>query len=126
MEFTPVILAHIATATGALVLGGIALGMRKGTRLHRLLGYSWVTLMMSTAIISFGIRTAGHLSPIHLLSVLTLIAVPAAIFAAIRGKIAMHRRGMTAAYVSLVVAGALTLLPMRQLGRIVWSGVGLI
>lgn len=125
MAFTPVIVAHIATAGAALVLGGIALASPKGTLRHKILGRLWVGLMLATALISFGIQTRGHFSAIHILSVITLIGVSAAVFAAARGRIRQHRRGMLATYISLVIAGAFTLLPGRLLGQLVWTTVGL-
>lgn len=126
MEFTPLILAHIGTAAGALVFGGITLGLRKGTSTHRLFGRLWVVLMTSTALISFGIRSSGHFSAIHLLSVTALVGLAAAIYAVMRGNIKAHRRGMTSTYISLVVAGAFTLLPGRRLGDLLWNTVSLI
>ncbi|HVL76001.1 MAG TPA: DUF2306 domain-containing protein [Noviherbaspirillum sp.] len=125
MEFSPVILAHIYTALGAVVFGGATLALRKGTRLHRVLGRIWVGLMVSTALISFGIKTSGHFSAIHILSVVTLAGVSAAVFAAARGRIRAHRAGMTATYAGLVIAGAFTLLPGRLLGDLVWGALGI-
>lgn len=126
MEFTPLILTHIVTAVGALVFGGITLGLRKGTPTHRLFGRLWVVLMVATALVSFGIRSSGHFSWIHLLSVGTLIGLGASIYAVIRGNINAHRRGMVSTYTSLAIAGAFTLIPGRRLGDLLWNAVGLI
>ena len=126
MEFTPVILIHVVAAGGAIVLGGIALLLRKGTPAHRLLGRAWVALMLIAALLSFGIRTSGHFSWIHLLSVATLLGLGASLYAAVRGRISQHRRGMIASYIGLVVAGAFTLLPGRRLGELVWHAAGLL
>lgn len=126
MEFTPFILFHVATAAGALLFGGITLVMRKGTTMHRLFGRLWVSLMVVTALVSFGIRVTGHLSWIHLLSVGTLIGLAASIYAVIRGNISAHRRGMVSTYIGLAIAGAFTLLPGRRLGALLWSAAGLI
>ncbi|HEY8609106.1 MAG TPA: DUF2306 domain-containing protein [Noviherbaspirillum sp.] len=126
MAFTPVILIHVATAGLALVLGGIALAARKGSTLHRIAGRTWVVLMLTTALVSFGIRSHGHFSAIHILSVVTLVAVTAAIVAAARGRIMAHRRGMTGAYAGLVIAGIFALLPDRRLGALLWNAAGLI
>ena len=52
-----------------LALTPAILWMRRGTRLHRQLGYVWVSALALTAIDSFAIRTSGHLSLIHILSV---------------------------------------------------------
>lgn len=126
MEFTPIILAHIAAAIAAVVLGGAALLMKKGTRPHRLFGRAWVALMLAAAVISFWIRRNGEFSPIHILSVVTIVSLGMSIYAVMRGNISAHRRGMTATYISLVIAGAFTLLPQRRLGYLVWHSVGLI
>lgn len=126
MEFTPLIITHIATAAGALVFGGVTLALRKGTPVHRLFGRLWVVLMVSTALVSFGIRHTGHFSWIHLLSAWTLVALAASIYAVIRGNVRAHRRGMTSTYIGLAIAGAFTLLPGRRLGDLLWNAAGLI
>lgn len=126
MEFTPVIIAHIASATGALAFGAVTLSLRKGTTLHRVLGRVWVALMAMTALVSFGIQSSGRFSWIHILSVWTLVALAASIFAVMRGNVRMHRRGMISAYAGLAIAGVFTLLPGRRLGAMVWGAVGLV
>ena len=100
MEFTPLILVHTAAALGAL--------------------------MLVTAIVSFSIRTTGNFSPIHILSVAAIAGIGMSIYAVVHGRIAAHRRGMLSVYVSLVIAGAFTLLPDRRLGQLVWHAVGLV
>lgn len=126
MEFTPIIIAHIAAAAGALVFGAITLTMRKGTPRHKLFGRIWVILMAATALVSFGIRANGTFSWIHLLSVWTLVALAASLYAIIRGNVKAHRHGMISAYVGLGIAGAFTLLPGRRLGALLWTAVGLV
>lgn len=126
MEFTPVILIHMFAAIAAIVLGGIALTMQKGTPMHRLFGRLWVMLMLVTALVSFGIRTSGHFSWIHLLSVGVLVGLSATVFAAMTGRIRAHRRGMVNTYIGLVIAGAFTFLPARRLGHLVWHALGVI
>jgi uncharacterized membrane protein len=123
--FTPIILTHVATALSAVAIGGVTLAMKKGTRLHRIGGRTWVALMVVTALLSFGIKTHGHFSWIHLLSIGTLVAVTMAIVAVLRGNVRAHRRTMTLTYIGLCMAGAFTLLPHRILGHIVWQGIGL-
>jgi uncharacterized membrane protein len=126
MEFTPIILVHMLAAIGAIITGGLALSLKKGTPLHRVLGRSWVLLMLIAVLVSFGIKSDGHFSWIHLLSVGVLFALGASVSAAIRGRIGAHRRGMTYTYIGLLVAGAFTFLPYRRLGHLVWSAAGLI
>ncbi len=126
MEFTPVILVHVLAATGALLTGGLALAVKKGTTAHRVFGRLWVVLILLAAVVSFWIQRSGHFSAIHLLSVLMLVGVTGAVHAAIKGRIYAHRRAMRGAYISLVVAAVFTLVPGRRLGDLVWHAVGFI
>jgi uncharacterized membrane protein len=126
MEFTPIVLIHTLAASGALVLGGLTLALKKGTPAHRILGRTWVALMLTAALVSFGIKTSGHFSWIHLLSVVTVFSLTASVYAAMKGNIRSHLRGMTATYICLVIAGAFTLLPDRRLGYLIWHAAGLI
>ena len=115
-----VIQLHIAAALTALLLGTVQLVGIKGTGVHRLIGWSWVVAMFTVAISSLFIRqiNPGSFSWIHLLSGWTLIALPMALFAVRRGRIASHARGMTWTFIGgLIVAGAFTFLP----GRLMWA-----
>ena len=91
--------------------------MRKGTTLHRRIGWIWAVLM---AIVAFSglfiweLRLFWLFSPIHLLSLLTLWALARGILAAQQGRIADHKRAMKQLYgFALVVAGAFTFFPGR-------------
>lgn len=126
MPFTPIILVHVFAALGAVVIGAFVFSMKKGTSVHRLLGRVWVILMLTTALVSFGIRSNGQFSWIHILSVVALLGVSGAVIAIVRGKIRVHQRAMTAVYASLLITGAFTLLPGRRLGDLVWHAVGLV
>ena len=111
---------HIAAALSALLLGTVQLIGVKGTTAHRVIGWTWVVAMATTAISSFFIRqiNPGGFSLIHLLSGWTVIALPMAVYAARKHRVAMHRRGMTGMFVGgLIVAGAFTFLP----GRLMWA-----
>ena len=125
----PAVHIHLAATILALALGGFMLIRRKGTVSHRLLGWIWVGLMLTAAISSFwvtGLRSGG-LSPIHILSVVVLVAVPAAIYAIRHGRVNAHRRAMQILFFSgLVLPGLLTLLPGRLLGRLMNEGVSLL
>ena len=115
---------HVAGALAALGLGSAVLFMRKGTRVHRRIGWFWVCAMFFAAITSIwitGIRP-GQFSPIHLLSILTLVTLPFAIWARRVGRIGSHRAAMLSLYFSLLAAGAFTLLPSRLIGRAVFGG----
>lgn len=115
-----VIQLHIAAALTALLLGTVQLVGIKGTGLHRLTGWTWVVAMLTVAISSLFIRqiNPGSFSLIHLLSGWTLIALPMALFAIRRGRVAPHASGMTWTFIGgLIVAGAFTFLP----GRLMWE-----
>lgn len=107
---------HLATVIPAVPLGAYVLARRKGDRVHRALGRLWAALMMITALASFGVRTSGHLSWIHLFSVVVLVAVPRAVASAIRGDIRRHVLGMQRTYMGLLGAGLFTFIPGRLLG----------
>jgi uncharacterized membrane protein len=127
MQFTPVILAHLVAALGALSVGGATFWLKKGTALHRLSGRLWVGLMLAAALASFGIRSSGHFSWIHLLSVWILVVLGMALYSVmVRRDIRAHQRWMTGGYVGLVTAGVFALLPDRRLGYLLWHGAGLI
>ena len=59
LQHHPLIFFHLVTACAALVLGLFMLLRRKGTRSHRLLGWTWVALMGSTALATVFIRDFG-------------------------------------------------------------------
>ena len=114
---------HVAAALTALAIGIVLLIGVKGNRLHRTLGWTWVLAMATTAVSSFFIHRLnpggpGGFSLIHLLSGWTVVALPMAVHAARRHRIADHRRAMTGMFVGgLIVAGAFTFLP----GRLMWA-----
>ncbi|WBV44459.1 DUF2306 domain-containing protein [Pseudoroseomonas cervicalis] len=120
-----VVQAHVAAALAALLLGLAQFARRKGSGGHRTMGYAWAGAMLATAITSFwitGVGSAGHFSWIHLLSLLVLLSVPRAVFAARRHRIAEHRQAMGMLFVlALVVTGGFTLLPGRLMHQVVFG-----
>ena len=132
MGFTPAIILHLSAALAALLIGPLALWTRLGARprprLHRALGYAWVTLMTAAALTSLFIHGGGRytlagFSPIHLIFVpLTVYGLYRAFHHLLRGDISGHRQAMQGLYwQACVVAGAFTLLPQRLLGQWVWG-----
>ena len=130
MQLTPTIAVHMTAALGALALGPVALWARLGReqrpRLHRAVGFTWVALMLVTAISALFIRDfrlpnlAGY-TPIHLITIGTLAGLAAAMVAIARRNIRRHRQAMWSAYLGgCVVAGLLALLPGRFLGHWLW------
>jgi uncharacterized membrane protein len=132
-SLSPAVLVHLFLAVAALVLGPVALQLRKGSRGHRAIGYAWVTLMIGAALSSVFIRdfrlpnVLGY-TPIHILTVVTLVGVGLALYAIARRNIVAHRKGMLRAYVGgCIGAGSFALMPGRYLGDLIWHhGLGLV
>jgi len=117
LDAAPAIPLHALAAIAAFVLGIVQFAAPKGTLPHRTLGWIWVLLMVAVALSSFWIHTirlVGPFSPIHLLSIFTLIMVPLAVWRAHTHRVADHRRIMIMTFTgALVIAGLFTLVPGR-------------
>lgn len=117
---------HTVAALSALVLGIVQLSLPKGTALHRVIGWIWITLMTLIALSSFfihEIRLLGLWSPIHLLSILTLVLLVLALRAVRQGNIKAHRNHMLGLFIfALIGAGVFTLMLGRIMHSVVWGG----
>lgn len=130
MPLTPVIATHMSLALAAVAIGPVALWSRLGStrpRLHRGMGYAWVTCMAGAALSSTFIRDntlpnwAGY-TPIHLLVPVTFYGLYKGLSAIAQGQISAHRRTMQWLYAqACVITGLFTLLPQRYLGQLVWG-----
>ncbi|HEY3643100.1 MAG TPA: DUF2306 domain-containing protein [Xanthobacteraceae bacterium] len=123
LDAAPAIRLHAFAAMTAFALGIVQLSAPKGTLPHRTIGWIWVTLMAIVSLSSFWIhdlRLWGPWSPIHLLSIFTLLMLPLAVWAAHRHAVDRHRRAMTAIFLgALVIAGVFTLVPGRIMHKVV-------
>ena len=121
LNASPIIQVHAFAAMAAFALGLVQFAAPKGTLPHRTIGWIWVALMTTIAASSFWIheiRLVGPFSPIHLLSIFTLVTLPFAVFAAHRHRVPQHRRAMISIFVgALLIAGAFTFVP----GRIMYA-----
>lgn len=111
-----VIQLHLFAALSALLVALFMLKAAKGTRVHRVIGWAWVLLMMTTALSSFFIKdiNPGRFSFIHLLSGWVAFATPLGVWAARTHRIALHQRLMTGLVIGgLIIAGAFTFIPGR-------------
>lgn len=122
---------HIGTAISALVLGLGVFLTRKGTRLHKQLGYAYFFNMLGLNLSAFFIyRLTGHFGPFHgaaLASLLTLIAgfIPAYLRLPRGGWLELHYEFMNWSFVGLVAAGvseATTRLPSSPFWLAVATG----
>ena len=125
LDAAPAIPVHAFAAMSAFMVGLVQFAAPKGTLPHRTLGWIWVLLMASVAVSSFWIhqiRLLGPWSPIHLLSIFTLVMLPLAVWRAHQHRVTDHRRVMIALFSgALVVAGLFTLLPGRIMHAVVFG-----
>lgn len=128
LSASPMIQVHAYAAMAAFGLGGFVLFRKKGDATHRRLGRIWVGLMLVTALSSLFVwqsRTFGLFSPIHLLSLLTLIMLWLGLRYARRRSIQAHMRTMQSLYLgALVIAGWFTFMPGRIMNRVVFGEGG--
>jgi len=120
-----VIQIHALAAFSAFSLGVVQLAAPKGTIPHRTVGWLWAGLMLAVVLSSFFIHTIrmwGPFSPIHLLSVLTLITLPLAVWRARHHDVRKHQRAMLGLFLgALVIAGVFTFLPGRIMHAVVFG-----
>lgn len=102
---------HLWSAVSALVFGLVVFLVRKGTRLHKQLGYAYFFNMLGLNISALFIyQLTGNFGPFHisaLASLLTLIAgfVPVYLSLPRKGWLDLHYEFMNWSYVGLVAAG---------------------
>jgi len=125
LNAAPVVQIHAFVALAAFLLGVVQLTAPKGTIPHRAVGWTWVVLMTVIAVSSFwihGFRIIGPFSPIHLLSIFTLVMLPLAVLHARHHRVERHRKAMTSIFVgAMVIAGLFTLLPGRIMHHVVFG-----
>jgi uncharacterized membrane protein len=125
LDAAPAIPLHAFAAMAAFVLGLLQFASPKGTLPHRTVGWIWVALMLVVAISSLWIhqiRLLGPFSPIHFLSIFTLVMLPLSVWKAHSHQVAAHRRIMISLFLgALLIAGLLTLLPGRIMHKVVFG-----
>ena len=116
---------HAVAAMAAIILGGVQFYMKKGGILHKLIGRTWIGLMVVVSVSSFFIHKIelwGAYSPIHLLSVWTIFSLGLAIYYVRVGNIKRHKQVMFALYgFALLLTGLFTLMPGRVMHQIVFG-----
>lgn len=133
MNLTPlyesswVIQFHVYAAVLAIGLGIYVLSGTKGTTRHKAIGRVWVLAMVCIAVSSFWIheiRLLGSFSPIHLLSILVLVALYRAVRAIRSGRVKEHQNSMKwLFFAGLLFPGALTFLPDRLMSKVFFEPV---
>ena len=122
---------HIGTAVSALVFGLFVFLARKGTRLHKQVGYAYFFNMLALNVSALFIyRLTGDFGPFHgaaLASLLTLIAgfIPAYLRLPQRRWLELHYEFMSWSYVGLVAAAVsegVTRIPAAPFWPAVFAG----
>jgi uncharacterized membrane protein len=110
---------HIVSAMTALALVPPVLWRARRDRMHKVLGYIWITAMVVTAVSSFWItevRGSGRFSPLHLLAILSLVTMCLAIVFAIKGNIEGHKIALrNLSTFGLGIPSVLNFLPGRRI-----------
>lgn len=125
IEAGPLVQGHIIAAVLSALVGAAQFVGRKGTSVHKTLGWVWIGLIAITAGSSIFMRNLndGGFSFTHGFTALAALGVPAAVLAIRRGDILLHRNFMIAVYVGgLLIAGMFTLTPGRLLHYVMFAG----
>ena len=108
---------HLTAALWALLAGISQLSTPKGTRFHKMVGWSWMAAMVIVAVSSFWLTGFMDLfwgySPIHLLSVWILVCVAVSLHSAKTNNIKRHKAFAIGAFYGVVGAGIGALAPGR-------------
>lgn len=127
LEMPVVLILHVLAALVALILGPVALYRPRRDRVHKRIGYAWVTAMATVAVSSFWLDAqilplVAGFGPIHVLSVVTLVSLGWALRAIRRRHVQVHQQIMRQLYWwAIGVTGLLTLLPGRDLNRMLFA-----
>jgi len=125
LQAGPIIQIHAFAAMSAFVLGIVQFTAPKGTIPHRAVGWFWVVIMVVVSVTAFfihEIRLWGPFSPIHLLAIYTLIALPLAVRHARRHAVQHHSRAMIGIFTGgLIIAGLFTFLPGRLMNAVAFG-----
>ena len=116
---------HVSAVSIAVVLTPIQLLLQRGSAAHRLIGRIWIFAMALTALSSFFISSIwllGPFSPLHILSLVTLLSLLNAYRAGRRGDVENHRwTVLSLVFFALFGAGIFTLLPGRIMHNVIFG-----
>lgn len=114
---SPIVFLHLLVVLPCFFLGTYLIFAKKGSTFHLLGGKVYMVLMFFTGGLTLfipaevGARLLNHFGFLHLLSLVTLWAVPRAWFAIKRGDVKAHKRAMILLYVGgILLAGGFAIL----------------
>ena len=98
------LVSHVIAALFVLAIGPLQIFRRRRDRIHRSIGYLWVSAMYYVCFSSFWIVSEGHFSWLHGLSAFTIVTVTLGLVGAIRRDIRSHLGNMVGSYIGIGVA----------------------
>jgi uncharacterized membrane protein len=98
------LVSHVIAALFVLATGPLQIFRRRRDRIHRSIGYLWVSAMYYVCFSSFWIVSEGHFSWLHGLSAFTIVTVTLGLVGAIRRDIRSHLGNMVGSYIGIGVA----------------------
>jgi uncharacterized membrane protein len=108
----PLVLAHLIAVVAALLLTLALLVGRKGTLLHRALGWTWSALLGAGAFSGLFIHQIGGWSFFHAYSAIALVLLPLSLVAARTHRVRIHAALMVYLAVNVLLgAGFFALYP---------------
>ncbi|MBY0422101.1 MAG: DUF2306 domain-containing protein [Parvularculaceae bacterium] len=116
---------HVAGVATALVVGLLIFALRKGSGLHRLLGWIWVIGMATAAVTSVVmIRDFGNgVSPLHIFTVITVSSLLFGLLNIRRGNVRGHAGFMVGLFFGgLLIAGLFAFIPGRTMWQMFFGG----
>ncbi|MBT8163022.1 MULTISPECIES: DUF2306 domain-containing protein [Arthrobacter] len=119
------VVSHLVAALYVIAIGPVQILRPRRDRLHRTMGYLWVSAMYYVCLSSFWIVSEGHFTWLHALSAFTLVTVTLGLMAAIKGNIRAHRGNMIGSFFGTLIAfGFAVGVPGRSLPRLMASNPG--
>lgn len=108
-----------------LVLGPFVLYRSRNDRIHKVLGYVWISAMATLALSAFWIEafwSPYHVGPLHGFAIITLWSLWQGARAAMVKDFRRHQSIFQSLYSSgLILTGALAFLPGRTINRMVFG-----
>jgi uncharacterized membrane protein len=122
----PVVLPHVLIALAMLALGAAQLALPKGDRRHRLIGSAWAVLFAAVCVSGLFVQLEpGHVTVAHMISsgfaIGNLLLVPLIVWAAATHRPRLHRNAVLTAVWFTIQGGALTYIPFRAVGALVFG-----
>lgn len=119
------VVSHLVAALYVVGIGPVQILRTRRDRVHRIMGYLWISAMYYVCLSSFWIVSEGHFTWLHALSAFTLVTVTLGLVAVIKGNIRAHRGNMIGSYIGTLIAfGFAVSVPSRTIPRLLTADPG--